>query len=262
MASLIKSSRVVGEPVVLVRPRAWDEREAQPLEMPAPTADAPSTMEEPAPASLESVDAAHDLITDLPEADPDPLSISYEEYRQRFETELRALEEQAQREGFERGQLDGLEQAKAEYESQLTVMADLINAMRASLDQTIDGVAELGIEVVSESVAKIIGEATVSPDIVLSVVREVIRHAKERTKLVVRVSRADWSILEGREAELVAGLSVGSVEIVADDRVQAGGCLLETAAGNLDGRLEVQLERLREALMSARAADRETESMA
>ena len=93
-------------------------------------------------------------------------------------------------------------------------------------------------------------------------VRQVIRRTKERTKLVVRVSPADWSILEGNEAALVEGLSVDAVELFADDRVQVGGCLLETPAGNLDGRLEVQLAGLREALVNARAAESEGETVA
>jgi flagellar assembly protein FliH len=108
-------------------------------------------------------------------------------------------------------------------------------------------------------VTKIIGEAFTDRDVVISAMREVIRRTKERTELVVRISPADWAMLDGYQEQLTAGLNVGSVEIVADERVQLGGCLLETPAGSLDGRLEVQLERLRDALLNAVPASRDTD---
>jgi flagellar assembly protein FliH len=43
------------------------------------------------------------------------------------------------------------------------------------------------------------------------------------------------------------------VEIAADDRVELGGCLLETPSGTLDSRLEVQLANLRRTLLEARS---------
>jgi flagellar biosynthesis/type III secretory pathway protein FliH len=46
-------------------------------------------------------------------------------------------------------------------------------------------------------------------------------------------------------------------EIVADSRVELGGCIVETNTGSLDGRFEVQLRELYETLRLAKLSARE-----
>ena len=258
MTSLLKSMQITGDPVFLTRITKADEAAFLASEL--------ATENEVAPEFVDdAVGIDHDAVgidlggngADTPVAEAPPAT--YEDYKSRFEVELRELEDEAKQRGLEEGHAEGLAQARAEYAAQLDAFAGLIGSFRAALDQTIDGVSDIGIEIVGEAVAKIVGEAVIDRDVVISVMRQVIRKTKERTKLVVRVSPSDRSLLEGYEAAMVDGLSVASVDIVADDRVRTGGCLLETPAGNLDGRLEVQLERLREAMLSARAAASDTE---
>jgi flagellar biosynthesis/type III secretory pathway protein FliH len=40
--------------------------------------------------------------------------------------------------------------------------------------------------------------------------------------------------------------------LLSDDRVLLGGCLIETSGGTLDGRLETQMQQLRDTLLAAR----------
>jgi flagellar biosynthesis/type III secretory pathway protein FliH len=42
---------------------------------------------------------------------------------------------------------------------------------------------------------------------------------------------------------------------VPDERVALGGCLIDSPGGTLDGRLETQLQRLREVLVATRALE-------
>ena len=131
-------------------------------------------------------------------------------------------------------------------------MKQIMELMRRALDEGIEGTADIGAEIVYEAVTKILGKSMVEPDGVIAVVREVIRQAKDRNRIVVRVAQADVDLLNGKRNEIVEGLNVNHVEIVPDDHVEAGGCLIETPTGNLDGRLEIQMQRLRDALMSVR----------
>lgn len=189
-------------------------------------------------------------------------TVTYEEYKRRCAEELAVLAEQARQQGFERGLAEGREQGLAECTVHLDALANLLASARAALDQAIDGIAEVGVEVVCEAVGKIVGQAAVERNGAFAIMREVIRRAKERSRLVVRVSPRDYEMLDGCRDRLIEGLSVGSVEIVADDRVRLGGCLLETPVGSLDGRLEVQIERLRETLIAATPASHEAEAVA
>jgi flagellar biosynthesis/type III secretory pathway protein FliH len=63
---------------------------------------------------------------------------------------------------------------------------------------------------------------------------------------VLRVSPRDHPVLQAQfGAEL---------DVVADERVAAGGCLIETTGGTLDARLEIQLRRLLDTLTRVREA--------
>ena len=65
----------------------------------------------------------------------------------------------------------------------------------------------------------------------------------------------------GRAVEMAIGEGLlpkngdtARLELVADERVELGGCLIETDGGTLDGRLETQLKRLRDTLLDAARA--------
>jgi len=44
---------------------------------------------------------------------------------------------------------------------------------------------------------------------------------------------------------------IDHLEITDDQRVGKGGCIIETNAGNIDARIETQLEQVEKALMAA-----------
>lgn len=194
-------------------------------------------------------------------APTEPRTASYEEYEQRLGSELERMRQSAREEGcaqgLEQGLVKGLEQAReqvqAEFAGELKHLRGLMQSARAALEQQVEGLLDVGAEIVYEAVTRIIGRALLDHQGVTAVVREVIRQAKDRSRLVVRVHPDDQPVLAACAEELVAGLNVGQIEVLGDDRVVLGGCLLETPAGNLDGRLEIQLQQLRDALLSGRA---------
>lgn len=188
-------------------------------------------------------------------------TISYEEYEQRLGSELERMRQSAREEGYAQGLDQGLakgveqarEQVQSEYAGELEHLRGLMQSARAALGQQVEGLLDVGAEIVYEAVTRIIGRALLDHQGVTAVVREVIRQAKDRSRLVVRVHPDDQPVLAACAEELVAGLNVGQVEVLGDDRIVLGGCLLETPAGNLDGRLEIQLQQLRDALLAGRA---------
>jgi flagellar assembly protein FliH len=177
---------------------------------------------------------------------------TYEEYRQQINDELQQQRQAAHTQGYTEGKKSGLEEAAAEYREQIGHVSRLVAGMRMALESEIDGLTDIGAEIVFEAVIRILGRSYLERDGVIAVIREVIHHAKDRSRLVIRVSPADYARLEGERDALIEGWNSQQVDIIADDRVELGGCLLESPAGNLDGRLEVQLQQLRETLLNAR----------
>ena len=169
---------------------------------------------------------------------------------------LRLEKELAQREGKEQGYREGYEagfnQGQAEYEERISSLESVIAAANGALEQGIEGAEDAAVEIVFEAVCKILGAALADRDGVASVVRRVIDLAKDREKLVIRVSPSDFNLLKDEKTGLMRDVTLANGALMPDERVVLGGCLLETTGGNLDGRLEIQLDQFREALLSAR----------
>lgn len=173
-----------------------------------------------------------------------------------------AEQERLQREGInaerqrvlerakEQGYQAGVEQGRAEYETQLEAMRQLLGSVHAALTDGINGSEDLIVEIAFEAVGKILGDALAQRDGVQAAVREVIRGVREREHLLVRVSPRDHQLLTS-VGVLPNNGDGHRLELIADERVELGGCLIETSGGTLDGRLETQLQRLRDTLVSA-----------
>ena len=73
------------------------------------------------------------------------------------------------------------------------------------------------------------------------------------------VNPEDLELVRAADGELKATLGgIGELDVQAERRVARGGAIVRTATAEVDGRLETQLERAREALLEARAVDART----
>jgi flagellar biosynthesis/type III secretory pathway protein FliH len=200
------------------------------------------------PASAHAVDAQ---VKAPPSAEPPAPKISYDEYKQRFQEELEALSAEARERARLEGREAGRAKAASDHAAQIKALAGLVRGARERLDAGIGDLSELAVEVVYESVCKLLGQALAGREGVIAAVREVVRRARERSRLTLRVSPSDYALIREHLATVLEGLEAGQVEVAADERVELGGCLLETPCGNLDGRLEVQLSNLRRTLLTS-----------
>jgi type III secretion protein L len=77
--------------------------------------------------------------------------------------------------------------------------------------------------------------------------------------LTVRVSNADLSRLEEMRESINALGRAQYIDFVADQAIVKGGCIIESASGTIDARLETQLRILENALL-ARTSDEAREN--
>jgi flagellar assembly protein FliH len=167
--------------------------------------------------------------------------------RESIAVERQRVLDEAHRQGY----AAGVEQARADNEGRLQALQQLIGSMRGALSDGIVGAEDLIVEIAFEAVCRIIGDAVGRRDGVLAVVREVIRGVRERENLVVRVAPQDYELIAGERQRLLRNGDANHIELASDERIELGGCLVETSGGTLDGRLETQLQRLRDTLVSA-----------
>ncbi|WP_316369624.1 FliH/SctL family protein [Candidatus Thiodiazotropha sp. CDECU1] len=248
MASLIRSAQIVSKRRLLEggeSPAKKSERQSAPAEQQTGTDD--STMRRE--ADLRALSQAR---TELEEA----LRISQARTTQteaellRLRGDIDELRQDAVESGRESGYQAGREEGRAELTRQAAQLSELIEQVTKEHEAKLTSAEEEIVEVVFTSVAKILGDTLVSADAVIAVVRQSIKQLVTRDRLAIHLSPEDKKLLDKVAAEGDETLFGYGIEIVADERIELGGCILQSMTGGLDARLEVQMRQLSECLLS------------
>lgn len=258
MDAVIRAARVHDEPVLLAIAAARPVLVAMPLRTPGaarfalarPMPDSAPRVEAPTPALLEA-DLRCRLDAEREQVLREARDAGFESGQQHYREEGRA---EGREEGLREGREEGCQQSRADWAERVAALDRLLASTGAALEAGIGGSDELMIDIAFEAVCKILGAALVTRDGVAGVVRQAVHGVRERERLVIRLAPRDVDTLTGLHAELSRLAGAKTLEIVADERIELGGCLIETADGGLDGRLETQLQRLRDVLSTAHAS--------
>ena len=98
---------------------------------------------------------------------------------------------------------------------------------------------------------KIVGEtANIDPSAVLQSARQAIRSARGEQKLRLRVRPEDESVMLQQAIELKRSNSeIGEIQVVADESITLGGCIVESPLGTIDAQFSTQLQSLERAIL-------------
>jgi flagellar assembly protein FliH len=131
------------------------------------------------------------------------------------------------------------------------VVADLQDAKQAWLRQW----EEAGVQLAARMAEKILRrELSQEPSASMALMREALELASGATKARVLLNPNDLAAL-GKQTDRLANefSRISQVEFVADSSISTGGCRVLTEQGEIDQRIEVQLERLVSELVGGNA---------
>jgi len=171
--------------------------------------------------------------------------------------DLVQVHEAARREGFAAGNEAARVEAERLLSQERTVLQALVTATETALEQERARVGDLCVDIVAEALTKIAGPLLSVREAASGVIVEILRRVREGGELTIRVCHADLPLLEQDEDKLSRALPGRKFVLVADPRVDLGGCIVESRLGSLDGRLEVQLRELYETLRTAKSSQPE-----
>jgi len=173
-------------------------------------------------------------------------------------SEARSEAEQLRRTAQEEGLQEGRQQGRDEMEEQRTRQAKefqrdasaLLEAIHQQkqklLRESEPRLVELAAMIAGQIVRK---EVRQDDDTVLNIVRQAIVLATEKDQLLLRLNPEDLGWIRERCPELMAlHEDIKEIHFEEDRRVERGGCVIETAAGNVDARIERQLDEIRRGL--------------
>lgn len=155
--------------------------------------------------------------------------------------------------GLKEGRDEAAAKLSAEREAHAATLDKLAAELRSVAERQAAALASSCAEIVLEVLKKIAGPALAQPTGVEAAVIQVLRRVKDAREVIVRVRPAELEMLERTRPALAEALGDAALTLIADQRVQLGGCIVESKLGNLDGRLEVQFGELCEALRLAKA---------
>lgn len=154
-----------------------------------------------------------------------------------------AISEQLHREG-ETARSQALEQGHAEAAAILVAARQQAQQI---LEEARDDLTRLAVAIAEKLLDD---ELRQHPERVEQIVARCLQQVGEARRVVVRVNPDDAAAIQAAAARLQAQATVSVLQVEPDPRVGAGGCLIDTELGQVDGRLETRLRMILEALES------------
>jgi flagellar assembly protein FliH len=168
------------------------------------------------------------------------------------------IREQARRAGHQEGLQAGLTEGRQQgHDDALAAVSAQLKDLTTRWSQTLDllhqhmpeHVADARMDLVrlALAIARRITrqEALRDRQVAAAVVEDALRTAGAARRVALQVNPVEVDTLEKYLPDLLAKLrSIGEVELTPDDAVAAGGCLLRFGAGQIDARIETQLDRI------------------
>lgn len=255
MAPLIRAAQVADEPRILplrVEPIAQQPKENK-LSMleAAPSLDSTATINKLSSMRQANADLLEEAGGDSEKIALVPQTLA-PEVEQALLEERRLAHDEAVKEGYADGHEKGLVEAQLSLQTQLAEVGGLLHSVRKAFETQVNGLEDVIVAAAYEAICKIIGASLHNREGVIAIVREVMSHVKQSEPITIRVAPSDYYLLTQDENTLKTGYEGMQVTLLPDDRVLLGGCLIETSGGNLDGRLETQLQQLTDSILNAK----------
>ena len=162
-------------------------------------------------------------------------------------TEMRA---EGYRLGHAEGYRDGTAVARAALADELELVQAAGRAAKAVRDSVVAAAERDIIELVIAAAQAVVGEhARLDHELVLQSIERAAQRLGAQNALRVRINPADTSTVQASLAERDG--AAGAWEVLADGGVSIGGCVIETATGEIDARLDVQMDAVARVLRTA-----------
>ncbi len=160
------------------------------------------------------------------------------------------LRRNADQEGRTAGYQDGVAAARAELAEALALVQRVAREAKTIRDTLLNGAEREMIELVIEAIGRILGDRVATdPDLVVHTVRRALEHAGSQNVVRVRIHTDDFQILTASIEEQYG--ATPPFQVLGDNSVSVGGCIIDTDSGEIDARLDVQLDEIASILREA-----------
>ena len=163
--------------------------------------------------------------------------------------------------GVEDGKAEAAKELSTQFEEQRAVDRARVDALLTTIRfrfLSLHHQWEQSVMQFSFAVAQVIlkREVSIDKEVVVGQVREALRHLVGAENVKLRVNPRDEEILRHKRADVFSvSDSLRDMVIEADDKIEPGGCIVESELGNVDARLSTQLKSLEARLFEQKSSE-------
>ena len=165
--------------------------------------------------------------------------------------------------GYGEGYKDGIKQGRNDGEVAIRKeMQNAINQANAKAEKTIQDAKEQTseyfiraeddiVKVVLMAIEKILPQHFLdAPQVILPVVHQAIQYVRDQKEIKIHVEPESYDLVLMARSEFQSMLTDGAaiLEVVSDEALRPGDCLIETPNGGVDARLSTQIEMMKDAV--------------
>ncbi|MFW6147566.1 MAG: FliH/SctL family protein [Thermodesulfobacteriota bacterium] len=163
------------------------------------------------------------------------------------------IEQEAYEKGFNQGEKDGLELGEKKASKMTEHIEELLQGLIRLRGELVKHHEQDIIKLIFAIAKRIIKQTTkMNEDAVREVLFKAVNLATEKSEVTIRINPEDFDLVERLRPEFFAAFNdLKSVTVASDPSITQGGCLLETSSGEIDARIETQLERIYQSLEAA-----------
>jgi flagellar biosynthesis/type III secretory pathway protein FliH len=162
------------------------------------------------------------------------------------------IRDAARAEGHAAGHAEGWEEGREEVASCAQALGEALAGVLALREEVAAAVERDAIELGVALAGKILaGSLQARPELVVEVVQGALRRVAGQRTITVLLNPSDLDCVSSALGEARTRAGAGDIcDLQADQRVETGGAVVRTAEGEVDARVETQLERAREVVFA------------
>lgn len=157
--------------------------------------------------------------------------------------------EEARNQGFEDGKIAAFNELEKEFSKRLRIKAEQFETFIASINEQIIEY-EQSVEKILTDLAFLFSEKIIKREIKKeSIIVENISAAAKKiagaTKITIKLNPKDYEFIQSTNQNILKDESFSKILFEKDEKIEEGGCLIESEIGNVDARISTQINELK-----------------
>jgi len=156
--------------------------------------------------------------------------------------------------GIETGRTEASKELEEKHSQELLAQSkdfyNIISTFEDKITEFENSFNQLVIHVSEKIASKIIQKELETDSTINNILNENLRKIIGANDIVIKLNPKDNAILEKSNNEFLASSGINKIRFESNKNIHVGGCLIESEIGNLDARIESQLNELVQALQN------------